>query len=162
MATETKIIVFLLALLGLGILAWVVKDRIYDSGVTAGKATIQLAWDQNKAEIQKTADDAIAAATKQRDDALSANEGIQSDYQTQLTSARALNGSLADRLRQYEARAAANSGTVPKAGGGQGPPAAGAAPSVGRFDDLVGAAFGECASNSIQLNALIKELGPQL
>lgn len=135
---------------------------IYNDGKSAGKAEIQQAWDDDKLSIQKAADAAVAAATKARDDALAANEGIQSDYQAQLSAARSLNLELADRLRQYQTRAAAGGGSVPKTGGGSVAPPAPPAPGVGSLDGLLGNALDECYTNRVRYEALIKELTPQL
>jgi hypothetical protein len=127
----------------------------------AAVASLQHAWDVDKASIQKVTDDAIAKATQERDTALQANEVISNDYQSQLSSARALSLSLAQQLRSYASRAT-NSGAVPKAGGGQG-----TAPTSSQSGDVVltnalGAALAECSANAAQLDALIVELKPQL
>jgi hypothetical protein len=129
-----------------------------------GKAAtekLQLAWDADKTAIQKAADAAIAQATKDRDAALAANEGIESDFQTQLSSARALNDSLAQRLR-LTASTATGSSSVPKTGSGQQSTPAGPAPSLGQIDDAIAATLTECAGNRAQLNSLIAEIRPQL
>ena len=159
---ETKIIAYLVALIALVGGVWWLTQHSYTKGYKAGSAEIQTQWDQDKAAIQKTADAAIAAATKERDDALAANEGISSDLQTQLSSARALNGQLANSLRQYQARAAASSGAVPKAGSGQGATTTPSTPSLGQLDAATGAALTECYSDRLEYEALIKEIIAQL
>jgi hypothetical protein len=126
----------------------------------AGEEHIQTQWDADKEAIAKVAADAVVAANKARDEALAANEGITSDYQNQLSQAGALNDSLSQRLRDYQARA--HRGSLPQAPGDPGTAAAGPNPSLGRLDDLVAASLTECADNRAQLNALIAEIRPQL
>src|SRR5208282_2576891 len=162
MTTEAKLIAILVALLLLVGGIWYLTEQAHATGYKAGSAAIQVQWDQDKAAIQKTADAAIATATKERDDALAANEGISSDLQTQLSSARALNGQLANSLRQYQARAAASSGAVPKAGSGQGATTTPSTPSLGQLDAATGAALTECYSDRLEYEALIKEIIAQL
>jgi hypothetical protein len=135
--------------------------KVADWRGKAALASLQHAWDVDKAQIQATADAAIAQATKDKMTALAANEGIQSDYQTQLSSARALNGSLADRLRQLQSTPA-HSSPVPKAGDRQQPAPTSGTPTMGQIDDAIAAAFTECANNRAQLNSLIAEIRPQL
>jgi hypothetical protein len=136
---------------------------VYSAGVTDGKAVVQTAWDADKASIQKVTDAAIAQATAQRDMALQANEVIANDYQTKLSAANANAAALLASVRAYEARAAANRGALPKAGGGQ--PTADPSqvpPSKDGLDQFLERYDVACQSDAAQLNALIAELKPQL
>ena len=137
-------------------------QTIYSEGKKAGAATVQSAWDTDKAAIAAQTAQAIAQATKQRDDALEANEAIHNDYQAQLSAATASAQSLAQRLRDTQARLAASSSTMPKAGGGQSTAGAGPASSDAGLTGAVAAVFQECTDNAAQLDALIAEISPQL
>ena len=127
----------------------------------AALASLQEAWDADRAAIQKTTAAAIAQSTKERDDALQANEGITSDLTTQLSSIRELNSTLAARLR-IATRVAADSGAVPKAGGGQSTIATPLDIGDGQIDDAIADALTECASNRANQVALQKEIISQL
>ena len=97
----------LLAAIGWGVVA------DYQAGKKAGSDAIHAAWDKYKASIQAVADAAIATSNKGSGDvALEANEAVSNDYQTQLSAARALSGSLAAKLRDYAARTSASGGGV--------------------------------------------------
>jgi hypothetical protein len=161
--TEAKALIALavaVILIGGG---WWLYHSAYSEGQTAGKAEIQSAWDLDKAAIQAAADKAVADATKARDDALEANGVIQNDYQAQLSAADARATVLAGRLRDYQARIAAGSSGVPKAGGGQGTTATSpeSAQEAGIYERLA-SYDAACQSDAAQLNALIAELTPQL
>lgn len=135
---------------------------IYNKGHTSGVAEITAQWDADKLAIQKVTDAAIAQATAERDMALKANEGIENDYQAQLSASHALSDSLAIQLRKYAASHPANSGTVPKTGSGQAASAASSPAGDDRLTSALGAALAECSANTAQLDALIIELKPQL
>lgn len=165
MTLEIKIIlgvVLILALLGGGYFGY---RSAYDSGQTAGKAQIQTAWDNDKAAITATADAAIAAATKAKEDALANNEAISNDYQAQLSAANASASQFAQRLRNAEATIAANRSAMSKAGSGSSlkdPGAPTSSDQLGQLVALVTDLRTECAANADQLDALNKELAPQL
>lgn len=152
-----KVALFLLLLAG-GYWAY---DHAYDSGMKAGEATIQTAWDADKEAIQKTADAAVAQATKERDDALQSNEVIESDYQTKLLSANASASDFASRLRNAYASLAARRSAVPKSSGGQAAPQASGSSSDERLTSLLANAAAECLQNDDQLDALAAEVSPQ-
>jgi hypothetical protein len=133
-----------------------------------GKAALeklQLAWDADKAAIQKAADAAIAQATKDRDAALEANGVIQSEYQTQLSSANASAAQFANRLRNAESRLTASSSSTGKANSGQTTTATGtptSADQLGQLVSLVTDLRTECLQNADQLDSLTAEIRPQL
>lgn len=135
---------------------------VYTAGDNAGASRVQTQWDEDKSAIQKVTDAAIATATKQRDDALQANEVAQNGYQIQLSAANSSAADFAKRLRSAEARIAANSSAVSKAGSGQQPSSASSQAGDVGLTNALGAALAECSSNSAQLDALIVELKPQL
>lgn len=162
MTTEIKLIVALAVAIGVLGSLWYYGHAEHASGFTEGAASVQVQWDADKEAIQKTADEAVVKATKDRDDALQANEVLHNDYQVQLSSARALNGQLAQRLRDAQNRVPTGSGSVPKAGSGQGSTATGGASTVGSLDDAIAATLTECANNRAQLDTLIAELRFQL
>jgi hypothetical protein len=146
----------LLAAIGWGVVA------DYHAGKKAGSDAVQAAWDKDKASIQAVADAAIATATKERDAALEANEAVSNDYQTQLSAARALSGSLAAKLRDYAARTSASGGGVSKAGSGQGTAGTSTPSGDAGLTNALGAALAECSANTAQLDALIVEIKPQI
>ena len=158
----TKIVAILAALLALVAGVWWYGAHEEAKGHAAGAAEIQTEWDADKVAIAKLASDAALKAEKDREDALANNEGVISDLQIQLQSARGLNTQLSASLRNYQTRPAAGGGGVPKAGGGQTVVVTAADPSVGRLDDALGAALSECADNRANQQALINELKPQL
>lgn len=162
MTTEIKLIASLVAVIGILSGLWYYGHAQHTAGFKEGAASIQVQWDADKEAIQKAADEAVAKATKDRDDALQANEVLQNDYQVQISSARALNGELAQRLRDAQNRVPAGSGSVPKAGSGQGSTPTSGTPTMGQIDDAIAATLTECANNRAQLNALISEIKPQL
>jgi hypothetical protein len=146
----------------LGALFWV-THAVYEAGDRNGAARVQKDWDDDKAAIVKVTAQAIADATKQRDDALNANEAIQNDYQTELLTARATAIQFAQRLRDYQTRAATDRGPVPKAGDHQNSSATSAesAAEAGIYERL--ANYDQsCQADAAQLNALIREIRPQL
>jgi hypothetical protein len=159
---ETKLLFVLAFIAALLIGGWWLDEHAYHSGLTAGKAEVQTAWDQDKAAIEKLDEAAIAKANKDRDDALATNEGIQNDLQTQLATARALNTDLAQRLRAYEISSTARGNSVSEARGGPDTPTAAVNASLGRLDDATAAALSECAANRTNQIALIGEIVPQL
>jgi hypothetical protein len=162
MTLEIKAIIALVAAIGILGGLWYYGHAQHASGFKEGANSIQTQWDADREAIQKTADDAVLKATKDRDDAIQANEALHNDYQTQISSARALNGQLAQRLRDAQNRVPTSSGSVPKAGSGQGSPPTGGAPTMGQIDDAIAATLTECANNRAQLNTLISEIQPQL
>jgi len=141
---------------------WYGYHAAYKAGAGAGAAHIQVLWDADKAQIQAVTDKALAEANAAHDQAVTNNEAITDAYEAQLTSADALSDDLAHRLRDAEARAAANRGAVSKAGSGPG--VVGPAPpsGPGQLERSLAAALTECRANSDQLAALIAELRPQL
>jgi hypothetical protein len=162
MTLEIKAILALVLLLGLvGFGFWGYRSA-YGSGQTAGKAEVQGAWDRDKAAIQALTTDAIAQAMKDKDAALIANEGVRHDLQTQVDSARAIAGNLAQRLRIATARSASNSGPVSQAGPRQGAATTVPASSNDAITVAIANALTECAVNADNHDALIKELTPQL
>jgi hypothetical protein len=162
MPSETKWILFVVAIVALLAGGFSMYRSAFDNGRTAGRAEIQGDWDANKAQIQATTDAAIAQARKERDQALQTNGAIRSDYQIQLDASRSLNTDLSRRLRDYQARAAAGSSGVPKAGSRPSTLSTGSTPSLGQLNDALGGALNECAANRAQLDALIAEIRPQL
>ena len=163
MSLEYKLIGGAILFLILGGAIYFGLRSVYSAGVTDGKAVVQIAWDTDRAGIQKVTDVAIAQATAQRDMALQANEVIANDYQTKLSSANASAADLLGRVRAYEARAAANSSFVQKAGGEPATaPAGQVAPSKDSLDQFLLAYDAACQSDAAQLNALIAEIRPQL
>lgn len=162
MSLQIKAIAILLALVVLvggffGYGAW--RESV---GKKNGANRIQVAWDADKAKIQAVTDAAIAQATAQKDMALQANEVIANDYQTQLSAAVADADSLAERLRNAEARLAAHSDTAAKAGDQPGITETGPQASHGELTNAVARVFAECTENADQLDALIAEIRPQL
>lgn len=159
---EAKIIaglVLIAAVFGFG---WYLENHVYQAGYKAGSAAIELKWDQDKADIQKAADIAIAAATKEKEDALANNEGITNDLQAQLSAARTLSNTLAQRLRSASNHSPAGGSHVPEAADHPGAPADTAGPGVDELNAALGAALSECYANRANQIALIKELLPQL
>lgn len=146
-------------LIGLGFWGFM---TVYDDGKREGANAIQTRWDADKAAITATADAAIAQANKSRDEALEANEAIQNDYTQKLSATAAAGADLAQRLRNAEARLAANRSAPSQASGGQGAPDPGPTASDARLTSLLGNAFAECAANADQLDALIAEVQPQI
>lgn len=131
----------------------------------AALASLQHAWDQDKAAIQKVTDDAIAKATQERDTALQANEAISNDYQAKLSTANSDAAQFAQRLRNAENIIAANRGALPKANDNASPATTGAARGSDQLGQLVALVTGlrtECKANSDQLDALSAEMRPQL
>jgi hypothetical protein len=128
----------------------------------AALASLQNAWDTNKAAIQATTDKAIAQATKDKETAQAANEVISHDYEAQLLAANTSAGNLARELRDARARLAANSGTVQQTPSQSIPPSGATSPGMGRTDELLGGALAECAAVRAGYKALIAEITPQL
>lgn len=162
MTTEAKLIAAALGTLVLIALGFWGFTTIYDDGKREGSATIQTKWDADRKAIADATANAIAQATKARDEALEANEAIQNDYAQKLSATAAAGADLTQRLRNAEARLAANRDLMPKAGGGQGAPDPGPTASDDRLTSLLGNAFAECAANATQLDALIAEVQPQI
>jgi len=161
-STEIKLGIIAVIVIALALGGYLGYRSAYDSGLTAGKAEIQAAWDTDKAKIQAVTDAAIAQATKDKEDAIAANEAIQNDYQTQLSAARTLSDALAQRLRSYTASHPANSGAVSKAGSGSEPAATSSQAGDVILTNALGAALAECSANTAQLDALIVEIKRQL
>lgn len=157
---EAKAILILAAIIALVGFGFYQYRSAFNNGKQAGMEQVQTAWDEARLAEQKVTAAAIAQATKERDDALSNNEGISNDLQAQLLAARSLNTALTDSLRKYQA--GHPSGTVPKAGGGQGTLADAIAPGVGSLDDSLGNALDECYTTRVRYEALIKQITPQL
>jgi hypothetical protein len=137
-------------------------DHREAEGYKAGSAAIQVEWDQDKAQIQKAADIALAAVTADKEKALADNASIQATYQSQLAAADASAADLVRRLHDYQTRAAANPGSVPKGNSRPGPAPAAPIPSASSLDAAIGDAAVECAANEAQLRALQSELKSQL
>jgi hypothetical protein len=137
-------------------------DHREAEGYKAGSAAIQAQWDQDKAQIQKAADSALAAVTADKEKALADNAQIQASYQQQIQDANAAAATFAQRLRNYQTRAAANPGPVPKNNSGPGPASAPPIQSAAGIDAAIGDAAAECAANEAQLSALQSELKSQL
>jgi type II secretory pathway component GspD/PulD (secretin) len=161
----TKLLLYLggaiIALIGV----MLVSDRLYKAGVGAGRAEIQVQWDKDKAAIQKTADAALAAATKEKEDALETNRVIHDQYEAQLANTSANAADVLKRLRSAEGILAASRGDLSKTNSGQGSSATGSTGSADQLGTLVGLTadlHSDCTKNADQLDALIKELKPQL
>ncbi len=163
MSLGIKLALILGLIVGLIAAGWGGYNHAFDAGKAAGGAAVQTAWDADKAAIQKTTDEAIAKATSERDATLQANEGIVNDYNAQLSVVRGNAAALAQRLRDYQNRPAAASGSVPKAGDHSNTASASAiaAQEAGIYERLADY-DAACQADAAQLNALIAQLKPQL
>jgi hypothetical protein len=162
MTMELKMIAIGVAVILLALSGFLGYRMAFNTGVMAGKAETQILWDNDKSKIQAIADAAIIEATKDKEAAIANNEGITNDLQTQLDSMRGLNASIAQRLRNSTASAAAHSGTVSQAADNSKPPAAATNDSVGRLNNALAATLTECRTNWASYKALIAEISAQL
>lgn len=145
----------------LGALFWV-THAIYAAGDKAGAERIQIAWDDDKRAIAEVTAKALAKATQERDDAIQANEAINEQHHVELQTIQANSLALAQRLRDAEARSAADRRAVSKAADIVRAVTTPQPSGMGSIDDAIAATLTECAANRSQLNALIAELKPQL
>lgn len=162
MIADLKIIAIPVALLILLAAGWFGFKYAYSKGDAAGSNRVQIEWDKDKAAIQAVAAASILTAFKQRDEAIQSNQVIHDQYEAELLAAHTSAHTLAERLRQYETRAAAGSGAVQQTGRGPGPSQGPATPSMGQLDDATGAALAECAAVRAGYKALIAQIKPQL
>lgn len=152
----------LLVIVGLGSY---VHHIIYLSGETAGKAAVQILWNQDKRSIQETVNRAIAKAIEERDDALAANKVIHDAYEQKLADANTDAVVFAQRMRDAAAQIAASSRTLSKVGDLAGSAAASAQGSADLLGQLVSRVTDfrtECLKNDAALDALVMEIKPQL
>lgn len=149
-------------LIPLGVLAVLVVGvgLIHHRGVVAGRAEVQTRFDSYVARSDAIAAKAEKDARDKEDKAKVLNEKTISDYKLQLASSDAYGQSLSRKLRLAIAKA--GGGGVPQ--GPDQPGAAGPSPQGGLAEiaDAVGRTASECRDNDDQLDALIKEISPQV
>lgn len=131
----------------------------------AALASLQHAWDVDKAEIQKVTDKAIEKATKDKEDAIAANEVINDEYQKKLNGVTADSDRFASLLRNAAITIAAHRSAMQQASN-----IAGSAQTrteaitvqLGQLVALTTDLRAECIKNDDELDALTSELNSQL
>lgn len=160
--TEAKVIAGLAALIAILGLAGFGLKKAYDDGRKNGMASVQVQFDQFKADTAKVANDQLLKDAKDKADALANNEGVINDLQTQLNSQRSLGSGLAKRLSDAESRAGSCSGILSKTSDQLRAASGAVNASLEQINGAVADTINECGSNNARYTALVKQLKPQL
>lgn len=162
---EIKLIASLVLVLAVAASVFFGCRGIYNAGRTAGRAEVQLTFDNFKADVAKAASDqAEKNATEAAAAALHDRE-THDAYEIKLAAARADAADYAGRMFNALARVAASARTAAQVQGGPGPAPAGGPKSDGgarQLSKLLADAHTECLANDDRLDALVVEVIPQV
>lgn len=129
-------------------------------GYTQGASRVQRMHDAYVYQQSIATQIAQAKVAAHEDEQRKANQKVVYELQKKLTESDSFGRSLARRLRDYQAAAAAS---VPEATDlGQPPAASGSDFSTGQIEQAVADAFGACSRDAARLDALIEEVRRQL
>lgn len=162
MTLTTKILAVLVGLglaAGAGVFAY---SRIFDSGLTAGRAEVQAKWDKDRLRMQKLIDAAAAENAKNHEVAAVRDQEAEDAYNSVVQGTAAVAAAYARSLHDYENRLAASSNAVSISRYFAKSPTAADVSGPRPIDAAIGARLAECDQHEAAYQALISELTPQV